>query len=434
MRSAGNQKRVGVGFGIEWGAIALLLLTTHLPAADWARWRGPNRDGHVPGGQVLPSSLPEEVKVAWRIPVGEGLASPVVATGAGVTRVFHLDLQEGQETVHAVDAATGESLWRVPLDEAFKDDWGQGPRCTPVADGPLIFVQSCRGELQCLGVADGERRWRKNYVKDFGAVFMGETGPASGATRHGNPGSPPADGGHRIVQAGGLEGAGLVCLDKTSGEVVWTSQDDTAGNASPVMAELGGVRQVISFTAIGLMGVAAEDGRLLWRVPLETRLGRHVTTPVVVGEMVVVGSFRWGLVGVKVTGQGREFKAEVAWTRKELATNFSSPVSVGGHVFGVGPSQNVYCVRAVDGDMGWSQEKLIHGGGERAFATFMVMGGNILMLSDGGELILFAAKPSAFELVGRVQACGTTWCAPAYADGRLYVRDARALFCLQLTP
>jgi outer membrane protein assembly factor BamB len=426
--------------GIIWiaksklaGATALVTLTTWLPAADWPQWRGPNRDGQVAPNQPFLRSLPEEPRVRWKIPVGDGYASPVVAGSSADARLFYLDLQDGEETVHAVMAATGEELWRVPLDRAFKDDWGQGPRCTPVADGEHVIVQSCQGELQCLRVTDGQLLWRRNYVEDFGAVFMGETGPASGATRHGNTGSPLVDGQHLIVQAGGRPGAGVVCLEKSTGKVVWTSQDDTAGNAAPILAFLGGVRQVISFTASGLLGLNADNGTLLWRVPLDTRLGRHVTTPVVVGEMVLVGSYRLGLVSVKVTREGSDFNAQIAWTRKDLAPNFSSPVAVGGYVYGVGPNQNVYCVKAADGELAWSQEQLIHGGGERAFASFLVMGPNILMLSDGGELILFAATPTGFELISRAQACGATWCSPAYADGKLYVRDSRSLFCLQLT-
>jgi len=411
---------------------AWVALTTWLPASDWAQWRGPNRDGHVAANQPIPRTLPDEPTPVWKIPVGEGYASPVVAGNSSEARVFYLDLQDGEEIVHAVLAATGEELWRVPLDRVFKDDWGQGPRCTPVVDGEHVIVQSCRGELQCLRVTDGGRVWRRNYVEDFGAVFMGETGPASGATRHGNTGSPLVDGQHLIVQAGGRPGAGVVCLEKSTGKVVWSSQDDTAGNAAPILAFLGGVRQVISFTASGLIGLNAGDGTLLWRVPLDTRLGRHVTTPVVVGERVLVGSYRLGLVAVKVTRDGGDFKAAIAWTRKDLATNFSSPIAVGGYVYGVGPNQNVYCVKAADGELAWSQEKLIQGGGERAFASFLAMGQNLLMLSDGGELILFASKPAGFEWISRAQACGATWCSPAYADGRLYLRDSRALFCLQL--
>jgi hypothetical protein len=86
----------------------------------------------------------------------------------------------------------------------------------------------------------------------------------------------------------------------------------------------------------------------------------------------------------------------------------------------------------LDGELAWSQDNLLHGGGERAFASFLVMRQSILMLNDGGELILFGAKLTGFEVMSRAQACGATWCSPAYADGRLYVRDSRALFCLEL--
>jgi hypothetical protein len=59
---------------------------------------------------------------------------------------------------------------------------------------------------------------------------------------------------------------------------------------------------------------------------------------------------------------------------------------------------------------------------------------HILMLSDGGELILFAANPARFEATGRTQVCGLTWGSPAYADGGLYLRDTKTLLCLDLAP
>jgi outer membrane protein assembly factor BamB len=415
-------------------ALALIGWTGWTQAADWAQWRGPNRDGHVPIGAKVPTTLPAEISPRWRISIGEGFSSPVVAGGASAGRVFFSDLQGGKEVVHAVEAATGKGLWQTPLDIAFKDGFGQGPRCTLVIDGQYIFAQSCRGELQCLSTGEGKVLWRKNYVQDFGAIFMGETGMATGATRHGNTGSPVVDGDHLIAQAGGLKGAGLVCFNKANGEVIWKSPNDTAGNAAPVIATIGGIRQVISFTALGLIGVDAGDGTLLWRVPLNTRLGRHVTTPVVVDDLVIVGSYQLGLVAVKVTRDGLNVKAETAWTSKEAATNFASPVATGGYVYGVGPRKNVYCVEASTGKTAWSQTGLIGAGGDQAFATFIVMGKNILMLNDSGELVLFAANPAKFTAVGRLQACGSTWCSPAYADGRLYVREAKTLLCLDLAP
>ncbi len=62
------------------------------------------------------------------------------------------------------------------------------------------------------------------------------------------------------------------------------------------------------------------------------------------------------------------------------------------------------------------------------------MGPNLLVLTDNGQLALVAADPKAYHEISRVQVCGTNWCNPAYADGKLYFRDARELWCVQLLP
>ncbi|MDB6109286.1 MAG: outer rane biosis protein BamB, partial [Pedosphaera sp.] len=71
--------------------------------------------------------------------------------------------------------------------------------------------------------------------------------------------------------------------------------------------------------------------------------------------------------------------------------------------------------------------------GDRAHAAFIVMGQNILTLTDGGQLVLFAADQKEFKEIGTLQVCGKTWCNPAYADGKLFLRDARELLCVDLS-
>ena len=124
--------------------------------------------------------------------------------------------------------------------------------------------------------------------------------------------------------------------------------------------------------------------------------------------------------------------AQPAWTKKELGINFSSPVAVGGHLYGLGLNKNVMCVDLASGQVAWDQGGCISSSGDKAFAGFIVMGANILMLNDSGELILFAADASRFNQVGRLQVCGSNWCSPAYANGRLYLRDRKELRCIEL--
>lgn len=404
-------------------------------AADWPGWRGSLRDGHSPVGGPALEALPAEPRRVWRLKIGEGLASPVVA-GA---RVYYLDAQEGKETVHAIRRETAEEVWKVTLDDGFKNgQTAPGPRCTPLVDADRIYVQSCRGELQCLGASDGELRWRVNFLRDFQSRAPVETGVNKGAQRHGFTAAPWVEGSRLIALVGDTQGAGVVCFDKLTGKVLWKSQNDRAANAAPIVTAFAATqpRQIVAFTVEGLIGLNLDDGALLWRVPLTTTYGRHVMTPVVVDSIVMVASKEESLIAVAPAPDpaARHWNAPIVWNAKEILVNFSSPVAVGGHLYGLGPERNLFCVDTKTGAVKWSKGGFATQSAEKSHLALVAVGGNLLALTETGELVLVAADPTGYRELGRTQACGSNWCNPAYADGRLYLRDAKELICLQLTP
>lgn len=398
-------------------------------AADWPKWRGPENSGHVPAGVRVPTTLPAEARYVWKQKVGNGHGSPVVSAG----RVYHLDFQENKEVVHAVDAISGKSLWSVPLDDAHKDKQSEaGPRSTPVVDGDRVYVQSCRGEFRCLAVADGKTIWRVNFVTDFKAEFIGEKGQAPGASRHGNNGSPFIVDERILVSVGGREGASIVCFSKRDGKVLWQSQNDIPGYGGPVVAKVAGIEQVLAFTAEAALGLRLSNGELLWRVPIKTSFGRHVASPIVHGDRVLVGSHQAGLMALEITREGDGCKVSTAWLEKRNAINFSSPVLIGDYFYGLGPAGMMFCVDARTGQEKWTLE--VSRGGLNAQAQFIVMKDAILALNDSGELILVAATPAEARIISRLQVAGSTWCNPAYADGKLYLRDKDELMSVALLP
>jgi outer membrane protein assembly factor BamB len=398
----------------------LVMCLSAASAADWPQWRGPERTGHAAPAATTIERLPREPKTVWKSKAGEGLASPVVANG----RAFLFENQNGKETLRAIDAISARELWATPIDDVFKDSQGpSGPRCTPVVDGDHIYVQSCRGELQCLAVADGRKLWSINFVKDFGATFIGEKGAAQGAARHGNNGAPVVDGERLYAQVGSTNGASVVCFDKDSGRVIWKSQNDVAGYGAPMVATIAGTKQLVSFTSDGLIGLEIARGGLLWRVPVKTAFSRHATTPVIDGDIVVVSSHQVGLMGIRVSRSGAGQKAEQAWLSKSASMNFASPVAVGHHLYGLGPARNVVCVEIPTGKVLWSKDGFLTTSADKAHAAFLVIGRNILMLTDGGTLVLFAADAHEFRELGRAQVCGANWCNPACVDGALFLRD-----------
>ena len=396
-------------------------------SADWPQWRGPSGNGLIPEAEAV-AILPDDPKSTWHLPVGDGFASPVMAGG----RVFYLDNQDKQEIAHALESATGKELWQSPIFFSHQDGFGIGPRTTPLADGERVYFQSAKGEFQCRNAADGKLVWRTNFVDDFGAIYIGEKGDAAGASRHGATGTPVIDGEKIIVQVGSANGASIVAFQKNDGRVLWKSQNDQTAYAAPIIDTLGGTRQFISFTVEGLIGLNLEDGKLLWRQPLTTRLGRHVTTPVIAGDLVIVASHQLGLVGTRVTKTGDTWTASEAWVNKKILTNFSSPVIVGDFLYGLGSNKDLICVDTKTGEPTWTQTGIVNTSAEQAEAAFLIMGKNLAALTDSGELVLFAADPQAYREISRIQVCGKNWCNPAYANGQLYLRDAKELRRVEL--
>jgi outer membrane protein assembly factor BamB len=399
----------------RWYTIATAMLVgASVFAADWPQWRGPERTGRVAEGEKVPVVLSPTPKVDWKIEIGGGFSSPVVAQG----KLVYQDGKDGKEWAHAVDAGTGRELWRAAYADIYQDEWGPGPRSTPIIDDNRVYVQSCNGEFRCLSLADGETIWGKSFDKDYGVKFLGSKAQEGTASRRGNNGCDVIDGNKIFVPVGSTQGATMVCFDKKTGREIWRTGNDEAAYSSLMVADLGGVRQVVMFTAEALMGVRITDGKILWRMPLRTDAKRHAATPVILGDTVIVNSHTIGLLCFKISKDGDGLKATQLWANKELKINLASPVLIGNFLYDQGAGKNYVCVDALTGKQMWSAE----GFGDKLSVTIGA-GKNLLVQTDKGELVLVAGDPAKYTELGRVQVCGKTWSSPAYADGKLYVRE-----------
>src|SRR5437588_6639167 len=88
-----------------------LLLSAALRAEDWPQWRGPNRDGVCRETGLLKSFPAEGLKVRWRVPVGWGFSSPVVAQGRVCLADSEVVKPNARERLHCFDETTGKTLW-----------------------------------------------------------------------------------------------------------------------------------------------------------------------------------------------------------------------------------------------------------------------------------------------------------------------------------
>jgi outer membrane protein assembly factor BamB len=395
---------------------------------DWPQWLGPRRDGHAAADTPALEKLPPELKLVWRKKIGGGFSSPVVAGG----KLVFFDENGQAEVAHLLDANTGAEIWSAAIGDVYRDEWGAGPRSTPILDGDRVFVQSCKGEFRCLNLANGQVIWGVSFEKDFGVKFLGSKSVEGIAARRGNNGSPLVDGEAILVPVGATDGATLVCFDKGSGKVLWKAGNDEAAYSSPVVATLAGVKQVVLFTADNLMGVERKHGTILWRVPFQTDAKRNAATPVIFGDTVIVNSHTIGLVATKIVQEDGKIRAVPLWANQGLKINLSTPVRVGDYLYGQGPDQTYFCADAGTGKTKWQVPWACAKGMENT--STIAIGKNLLALTDIGELVLLAAQPDHYTELSRVQVCGKNWNFPACAGGRLYVRDARELMCYELLP
>jgi outer membrane protein assembly factor BamB len=403
-----------------------LLFSGLARGGDWPQWRGIHRDGRAEG-ETAPEELPKELKPLWKIAVGGGFSAPIVAGD----KLVYLDAQDGKEIAHLLKTSDGTEVWHKEYAESFGDEWGTGPRATPIIEEDRLYVQACNGEFRCLKLQDGGEIWKTSYEKDFGVKFLGSKAKEGTASRRGNNGSGVISGKRIILPVGNTEGASLVCFDKLTGKVLWKSGTDEAAYSSFVDATLAGENQVLAFTADALLAADPEHGKILWRVPLKTNAKRHAASPVLVGDdMVTVNSHSFGLNCYKISKDSGGWKTTEAWSNKELKINLATPVLEGGYLYCQGAKKDYVCVEAATGGLKWSQPGF--GSGQKDYASSIAVGDKILVLTEDGTLVLLQPNPTKYIELGRLQVCGNTWSHPAYSAGKLYVRDGRSLQCLEL--
>jgi outer membrane protein assembly factor BamB len=402
---------------------AVLLGCSFAAAGDWPQWLGPHRDTSS-AEKVAPWK--EAPKVLWRVAVGEGHSSPVVAGG----RVFlHARVKDkNEEEVLAFDAKTGKPLWNTGYTRAdFKSFFGNGPRATPAVVDGRVYTFGITGVLSCFEADGGKQVWQVDTLKDFKAqnLFFGMSC------------SPLVEGKGVLVNVG-AKGASVVAFDRAKGNMLWKSQDDKASYSSPIVFGEGKTRQAVFLTGANVLSLGPEDGSLLWKFPFTDALNESATTPVKVGDLLLASTITAGSVGLRLGSKDGKPAAEKVWKNEELNCYFSTPVAVGKeHVYlvtGTRPpaitvQADLHCIDVKTGKDLWEKPEKV---GQYHASLLRTGDDKLLMLDDAGNLILLDPSPKGYRELARSKVCGSTWAHPALSDGRLYVRDNKELICLQL--
>jgi len=396
---------------LDANAVAGPTAATPGATQDWPQLRGPNADGISPQTGLLtawPESGPREI---WRVPLGKGFSGISVVGD----RAFTMFGRQGTY-LGAFDTATGAELWRLRIDEMYRNSSGDGPRSTPTVDNGIVYVISGRGNLAAVQAESGAIAWRHDLREEYQA-----SGPNWGFAT-----SPRVFRDLLLVEAGG-PGAAMLAFDKRTGEEVWRAAGDPPGYSTPLLVEIGDRQQAVFFTGRRIVGVNPNNGVLLWEKPWETTFGVNAATPIFVPPDKIFVSSGYG-VGAALLRVAVDdvFKVETVWHTREMKNQFSSSVRVGDYIYGFDNSI-LECIELIRGERMWRARG--HGQGSLLYAD-----DHLIVLGDRGSLTLVKLSPGEYLQVSWAQVFrGRTWTAPTLADGILYLRDEQELVALEIT-
>lgn len=382
----------------------------------WPGLRGPNHDGSVEAELFKGESV--ALELGWKVGLGSGYSAVVVADG----RVFTQFADGDADYLGAFDTESGAEIWRYRFADTYKGHDGShdGPISTPWIEGDTVFGLGPYGELFALSVSDGKERWTTHLNKDHGAP----------KPHYGFTSSPVVADGVVVLQLGGGEGKSVAGFNAADGELLWTVGDDKIDYQSPVLVELGGVRQVISAGPGAVLGIAPADGTVLWSFEHGgdgSAMGGGSIIPVPAGDdrIFLAHQFEASTM-LQVKKDGDAWQVEALWSSDTLKRSYVQPVVHDGYVYGIS-GRILTCIDAATGERKWRSRAPGDG-----FPTRV--GDHLVIITKPGSLHVADASPEGYsELASLDLFEDHSWSAVAFAEGRLFARSMGHLARVDVT-
>jgi outer membrane protein assembly factor BamB len=402
-------------------ALTLVLLTSAITAnaQEWSQWRGPARDGSV-SAKNAPAKWPETFQRTWRVEIGEGYSSPVVANG----RVFVHTRRDPEEIVSGINLADGKLLWQQKYQAVFNKNqyavsMAKGPNSTPLVIGNRLFTLGVTGILNAWDTASGKVLWTRDFSKsiDTSKLFCGTAA------------SPIAVDNRVVVQVGSdIHGGQILALNPGTGATEWEWKGLGPGYASPVVIDLGGTKQLVTMTEGSIVGIDAKNGKELWSVAFPDEWHENITTPLWTGTHLVVSGTRAGTHAYSLAQSGGKWQATEVWRNADVAMYMSSPVFGDGLIYGHSSKRKgqFVAVDAKTGAMKWATE-----GREGEHASLLLTPQHVIFLTNGADFIVVKRGTAAFDVEKRYEVAeAATWAVPVLLGSNVLVRDATGVMLL----
>lgn len=399
----------------------------------WPQWGGPGRDFLVEATGLAESWPEGGPPVLWSRPLGTGHSGIVAGEGRLFTmyRVGNGRQKggpfEAEESVIALDAATGKTLWEHKYPSKLADfNFGAGPHSTPLLVGDRLFTIGTNKQLFAFAAATGEILWSHDLVTEFGAPSL----LIRPVVKAGYGCSPIAFRDTLICSVGG-PGQSVMAFRQSDGTVVWKSGDFLTSQAPPILIDLGGRPQLVVFGGGTVNGMDPATGELLWSYPHDPGNDLNCSTPLwdPDGVLLVSSAYKAGSRALRLTERDGATFVDELWFSGRVRFMFLSALRLGDYVYGTagdfGPAF-LTAIHVKTGKVAWQR---------RGFgrASLLYADGKAILLDEDGDLALAKLTPEGFTLLAETKLFETTsWTAPSLVGKTLYARDRETIVALDL--
>lgn len=388
-------------------------------ADDFPQFLGPQRDNQVRSVALSRDWSTHRPEMLWKHSVGIGFSGFSVVGSNAIT----MEQRGEEESTVCYDLLTGAPRW-VHTNHVYlhENEGGDGPRATPTIDGGRVYTLGGLGNLDCLDAATGKVIWSQTTLDD-----------PKEHLRYGQTSSPLIVGDAVIVTGGDktrnkLRPA-LLAFNKDKGTPLWQCVSGPASYASPSVATLAGVRQILQLHHEFLAGHDLADGHILWQFRWSHGMWPKNSQIVPIGSDRVFCSagYSAGSIALQITKSGSELAAAEVWRTPTMLTHFSNVVLRDGYLIGL--DDGVLTAQDIStGEPLWTGNRYGHGQ--------ILQAGNLLLVqSETGDIALVDDPRTGATELGRFTALTLSriaWNPPALAGHLLLVRSDKEAACYRL--
>jgi len=391
-------------------AIAMPLLLITSARADWPNFRGPRYDG-ISADTGFRKKWDEPIPQLWEREIGSAYSSFAVVG----SRLFTCGTADDRQVLYCLDADSGNVVWKVPFEPAFRDNFGDGTRATPTVNDGRVYILGGHGKLLCVDAESGKEIWSTqfNHVPQWGYA-----------------GSVLVDGDLAIATAGKDQGT-LAAFDRKTGQPRWTCGADPAGYSTPYPFDFGGKRYVVGFSGTSAIIADIATGEIVWRTEWKTDWDVNAASPIFHdGHLFLSSGYETGCGLFKLTADAGKLTVTPVWKSQVLLNKFQSCILHEGNLYS--SDQNaLVCADFLTGQERWRVRRLDAGSAKHG--TLVMADGSLIFLTEDGRLHIAPVSPAGFEPVTTAELLsGKCWTVSVLDGGRLFVRNLERIACFKL--